>query len=147
MFGIDAIPIWKLNLPSPNFPSLKWMSYNLFFSLPPLGFNWRSADILVDVCVVYHSELLKVTLSAILPICYGASHADIPVWLQSCPQVSGHLFGTLLNINPLRPRQHGHHLPDNIFQRIFLTENISISITTALKFVPKCPINSIQPLV
>ena len=32
------------------------------------------------------------------------------------------------SINTLRPRQNGCHFPDNIFKRIFLNENVQISI-------------------
>ena len=50
-------------------------------------------------------------------------------------------------INTLRPRQNGRHLADDTFKRIFLNENIGISITISLKFVPKGPINNIPALV
>ena len=42
---------------------------------------------------------------------------------------------------------NGRHFPDDIFQCIFLNENVSISIKISLKFVPKGQINSIPPLV
>ena len=51
------------------------------------------------------------------------------------------------SVNTLRPRQNGHHLPDNTFKCIFLNENVLISIKVSLKFVPKCPINNIPALV
>ena len=50
-------------------------------------------------------------------------------------------------INTLRPRQNGRHFADDIFKRIFLDENIRISIKISLKFVPKGPINNIPTLV
>ena len=50
-------------------------------------------------------------------------------------------------INPLRPRQHGRHFPDNIFKCIFLNENVWIAIEISLKFVPKGDINNIPALV
>ena len=53
----------------------------------------------------------------------------------------------LLLINTLRPRQDGRHFPDNIFKRIFLNENVRVSIKISLKFVPKVPINTIPALV
>ena len=50
----------------------------------------------------------------------------------------------LLNLNALRQRENGRHLPDNIFKCIFfLNENALIS----LKFVPMGPINNIPALV
>ena len=41
------------------------------------------------------------------------------------------------SINTLRPIQNGQHFPDDIFQCIFLNENIWIWNTIWLKFVPK----------
>ena len=50
-------------------------------------------------------------------------------------------------INTLRPRQNGHLFADDTFKRIFLNENIRISIKISLKFVPKGTINNIPALV
>ena len=47
----------------------------------------------------------------------------------------------------LRPRQNGRHFADDTFKRIFLNENVTISIKISLKFVPKGPINNIPALV
>ena len=52
-----------------------------------------------------------------------------------------------LAINTLRPKQDGHHFPDDIFECIFLKENVWIPIKISLKFVPKSPINNIPALV
>ena len=49
--------------------------------------------------------------------------------------------------NTLRPRQNGGQFPDGIFKCIFQNENISISITMSLNFVPKAPINNISALI
>ena len=49
-------------------------------------------------------------------------------------------------VNSLRPRQNGRHFADDIFKRIFLNENVRISIKISLKFVPKGPINNIPAL-
>ena len=51
------------------------------------------------------------------------------------------------NINTLRPRQNGRHFADDTFNRIFVNENVRISIEFSLKFVPKGPINNIPALV
>ena len=48
-------------------------------------------------------------------------------------------------LNTLRPRQNGPHFPDDIFNCIFLNENVWIK--NSLKFVPKGPINNIPSLV
>ena len=52
-----------------------------------------------------------------------------------------------LIFNTLRPRQNGRHFPDDILKWIFLNENLWISITISLKFVPRGPINNIPTLV
>ena len=51
------------------------------------------------------------------------------------------------SINSLRPRQNGRHFPDDNFKRIFLYENVRISIKISMMFVPKAPINNCPPLV
>ena len=50
-------------------------------------------------------------------------------------------------VNTLGPRQNVRHFPDDTFKRIFLNENIRISIKISLKFVPKVHINNIPALV
>ena len=50
-------------------------------------------------------------------------------------------------VNTLRPRQNGRHFADEIFKRIFMNENVRISINISLKFVPKGLINNIPALV
>ena len=50
-------------------------------------------------------------------------------------------------VNTLRPRQNGRRFADDTFKRIFLNENVRISIKISLKFVPKGPTNNIQALV
>ena len=56
-------------------------------------------------------------------------------------------LGIASYINTLRPRQDGRHFPDDTFKCIFLNENIWITITISLKFVPKGPINNIPAMV
>ena len=50
-------------------------------------------------------------------------------------------------INTLRPRQNGRRFADDTFKRIFLNENVRISIKISLKFVPKGPIINNPALV
>ena len=51
------------------------------------------------------------------------------------------------DFNTLRPRQNGRRFSDDTFKRIFLNENVRISIEISLKFVPQGPINNIPALV
>ena len=60
------------------------------------------------------------------------------VWNMSCH---------LTVINTLRPRQNGRHFADDISKCIFLNENLRISLTISLKFVPKVRSNNIPTLV
>ena len=50
-------------------------------------------------------------------------------------------------INALKPKQNGRHYADDTFKRIFLNENVLISIKISLKFSPKDPVNNIPALV
>ena len=50
-------------------------------------------------------------------------------------------------INTLRPRENGRRFADDTFKRLFLNENVRISIKISLKFVPKGPINNNPALV
>ena len=50
-------------------------------------------------------------------------------------------------LNTLRPIQNGHHFTDDIFNWIFLNENVWIPIKISMKFLPKGPINNIPALV
>ena len=50
-------------------------------------------------------------------------------------------------VNTLRPRQNGRRFADDTFKRIFLNENVRISIVISLMFVHKGPINNIPALV
>ena len=51
------------------------------------------------------------------------------------------------SVNTLRLRQDGRYLTDYIFKRIFLNENVKISIDISQNFVPNGPINNIPALV
>ena len=58
-----------------------------------------------------------------------------------------HVTTLLSYLNTLNPRQNGRHFADDTFKCIFVNENVWISITIWLGFVPKDPINNIQALV
>ena len=53
----------------------------------------------------------------------------------------------MITFNTLRPRQNGRCYADDTFKRIFLNENVRISIKVSLKFVPKDLINNNPALV
>ena len=82
---------------------------------------------------------------------------DTGCWLINgfrweCPYeawVNDHYWitGDAGTINSLRRRQNGRRFADDTFKRIFLNENVRISIKISLKFVPKGPINNNPALV
>ena len=90
--------------------------------------SWN--NLLLQVSVVRYFEVFRRYSR-----CYdGATlHGAQPEWHQI--------------INTLRPRQNGHHFADDTFNRIFVNEDVKISIKFSLKFVPKGPINNIPALV
>ena len=49
--------------------------------------------------------------------------------------------------NTLRPIQHGRYFTDDVFNAIFLNEDIWISINISLKFVPEVLISNIPALI
>ena len=65
----------------------------------------------------------------------------------NCTAQKSHHINWLSDVNTLRPRQNGHRYADDIFKRIFLNENIRISIKISLKFVPKGPVDNNPALV
>ena len=62
-------------------------------------------------------------------------HCDIDLWPRPW------------KVNTLRPRQNGRLFADDSFKRIFLNENIRVSIIISMKFVPKGLINNIPAFV
>ena len=57
------------------------------------------------------------------------------------------MWSDAILINSLRPRPNRRHFADAIFKRIFLNENVRISIEISLEFVPRGQINNIPALV
>ena len=49
--------------------------------------------------------------------------------------------------NTLRPGRNDRHFTDDILKCIFMNGNVWISFKISLKFVPRCPVNSIRTLV
>ena len=70
--------------------------------------------------------------------------ASVILW--NVERVNG-AFEELHKLNTLRPRQNGRRFADDTFKRIFLNENIRISIKISLKFVSKGQINNNPSLV
>ena len=75
------------------------------------------------------------------------SFTDFGIWALCIDCLRSREQGLSQWVNTLRPRQNGRHFPDDTFKRIFLNENVRISITISLKFDPEGPINKIPALV
>ena len=83
----------------------------------------------------------------LLVACSAPSH-----YLSQCRNMADlavHISWDILHmaLNTLRPRQNGHHFPDDIFKWIFLNENVGILIKISLKFLPKVPTDNKPALV
>ena len=72
----------------------------------------------------------------------STSHSHVGKQNWSCRYVIYHLL-----LNSLKPRWNRCHFADDILKCIFWKENVSVSIKTSLKLIPKHPINSIPTLV
>ena len=66
---------------------------------------------------------------------------------DNSPQTIPSKATSMAYLNTLRPRQNGRHFADDIFNCIFLNENVWIPINFSLKFAPQDPINNIPALV
>ena len=81
---------------------------------------------------------VSLSYSIVLPCLYSADSTDIymsPVGYQD------------VLINTLKLRQNGRLFPDDILKRIFLNENVGISMRISLKFVLRGKIYNIPALV
>ena len=75
-----------------------------------------------------------VALQVLIVLGHQEAHGILDEWLWS-------------SFNSLRPRHNGCLFADDTFKRIFLNENVRISIKISLKFLPKGRINNIPALV
>ena len=86
---------------------------------------------------------------------HSNSHISCPILIElvnpndnsRSPAGETGAYNIYVNLNTLRPRQNGRHLPDDIFKCISLNESVWISIEIPLKFVRKGSINNIPALV
>ena len=109
------------------------------------GFN-RNSDIFIK------KIHLKMSSDKWQPFCLGLNVLTAFIWkwlqLYICVYILlPSLRYNMVGVITLRPRQNGHHFADDTFKLIFVNENVWISITISLKFVPKGPINNIPALV
>ena len=112
----------------------------------------RMESLLTHICVTRPQWVISILLCWLQIV-------EMDLWRLLCPkcfmfQYCGclvtrhgpHLL-TWIKLTQVRSRQNGHHFADDIFKRIYLNENISISINISLKFIPYGPIDNISALV
>ena len=88
----------------------------------------------------------KITMIIYLKITYRENALEIVACRNLCHKLVEMIYPGKC-FNTLRPRQNGRLFADDTFKRIFLNENIRISIKNSLKFVPKGLINNSPALV
>ena len=113
--------------------------------LGPVTFSsWSTRTVLSQTTLdptVRISSMLKQWMNPPPPlplICLMMQYYSLTQWCQ---------FMCVPVFNTFRSRQNGCHFADDTFKRIFLNENIKISIKISRKFVPKVPINNNPALV
>ena len=116
--------------------SRKVLTMFMFNVTEGMYFFWIKISL---ACLVFANILSDTSLFVfIFMLSLASSFVDtlLSVWTR--------LVRHSLLFNTLRLRQNGHHFPDDIFNCIFLNENVWISTKISLKFVPKGPINNMQ---
>ena len=116
-----------------------------------LGTNFN--EILIEIHTFSFNNIhLKMLSGKWRPFCLGLNVLKEIVYSVYTPYfyIGLHLAQPQIKhgarFNSLRPRENGRHFADDVFKRIFLNENVLISIEISLKFVPKGQMNNIPAL-
>ena len=80
-----------------------------------------------------------------MPVDQKVQMTDNETMSHTYESVLGHIGGGRVNI--LSPRQNGRHFPDDMFNCIFLHQNVCVFNKISLTFLSKGPINNIPALV
>ena len=96
----------------------------------------------LNVLIIWHILVHLYHLFIDIPLCqchgrnpghHGKKHYTDHITARTMGILFGICFTQLGNtFSTLRPRQNGRHFPDDIFQRIFLNENVRILIKISL---------------
>ena len=123
---------------------------------------WWTNSCMKNSCLLRIIMMTESNFTALVDDKSALVHVIIMVWYQTdiskdvkflqsinavLSQNDWWLSARLRWFNSLRPRQNGRRFADDTFKRIFLNENVRISIKISLKFVPKGPINNNPALV
>ena len=93
----------------------------------------------------FHKNVMGSKLTFLNFICSNLYSTDQATILHRLRLLSCHDMCKLW-LNTLGPRQNGRLFAEDTFKRIFLNENVGISMKIWLKFVHKGPINNIPAL-
>ena len=95
------------------------------------------------------NKVAGISISKVFPACYWSdqSSLDIPLRLIDIFWHAKEISVDTFEVNTLRPRWNGQHFADDIFKRVFLSENAWNSLEILLKIVPRGPINNIPASV
>ena len=80
-------------------------------------------------------------------VAYKIRSCFVEWYCRSYECLTSFRWPSFIYFNTLRPRQNGRRFADDTFKRMFLNEDVRISIKISLKFVPKGPINNDPALV
>ena len=113
---------------------------------------WTADELSCGQASDWYTHTLTDTQTGAMTIPEGQNWPRVKIEMpdMSFPSASARLqyvFESAKLLNILRPRQTGHHFADDTFKRIFLDENVRVSIRISLKFVLKGPIDNIPALV
>ena len=90
---------------------------------------------------------LSLSLITTFHLCFLWTVLFLALTITLDPSKFSHSLIAYKGLNTLRPRQNGRLFADDIFEYIFLNEDVWIPIKISLKFVPKGPIKNIPALV
>ena len=131
----------------------KWLKQNIYQSYHPQG-TPRSSPVRASYCV--YCEDLRENWprynGTALYVLFIDTFSPSAVKLHGIIDLGHHgirwlLVWRMACVNSSPPGQNGRRSADDTFKRIFLNENVRISIEISLKFVPKRSINNIPALV
>ena len=107
---------------------------------------------LVHITTPLLKAVIWYNLSLLLIGPFGMTNSDI--WIRKLLNLRKFIWKFHLQkrpfrhgLNTLRPKQDGRRFADDTFKRIFLNENVRISIKISMTFVPKGVNNNIPALV
>ena len=144
------------------FLKMQWLHIFLHINISPPIILVPIIGLLLIFIMIHYAAKCKIDCLINLSKLNFRKHGWLPWWYRKPVRCGAHAkyehIGNLINlhteasssnvhVDTLRLRQNGRHFPDDTFKLIFLNENVRVSITISLKFVPKGPSNNFLALV